>query len=71
MMTQSELFNHIMERAEEDSGYAIAYALLELTIELKWLGHGDAVPTMGALEFVAVKLGELASAVNNIAEGQQ
>jgi hypothetical protein len=45
-----DLDSIIAERAEDDGHYAIAYALLRVANQLKWLGTGDAATTMGAIE---------------------
>lgn len=52
------------QKAEEgDSGFAIAYALLEvaeqqaaIAVHLKYLGTGDAGTTMGAIEYLGVQV---------------
>jgi hypothetical protein len=57
------------DKAETDSGFAIAYALVRLAkaqesvaYQLKRLGICDAATEMGALEYVGVNLGHAAEA---------
>jgi len=58
----------ITERAEDNGAYAIAYALLRVADQLKWLGTGDAATTMGAIEMVGAELQGVGNALNAIAE---
>jgi hypothetical protein len=53
-----ELERIIADRAEHDGSYAIAYALLRVADQLKWLGNGDAATTMGAIEAHGLWMGE-------------
>lgn len=60
---ENELRDTIMERAVEDSGYAIAWAILRLTDQVKYLGVGDASSSMGAIEFLATQVKEAGDGV--------
>lgn len=65
----SDIERVIAERAEDDGQYAIAYALLKVANQLKWLGTGDAAGPMGAIEFLAVRVGEkLQEGLSEVAE---
>ena len=46
------------ERADEDGQYAIARALLDVAIQLKYLGVGNAATQMGAIEVLAMEVKE-------------
>jgi hypothetical protein len=71
---EADLDDLIKKRAKGDAGYAIAYALLRLAeaqeataVHLKYLGVGDAASTMGAVEFLATKVGEVAQSLSEVA----
>jgi hypothetical protein len=49
-MSSDPLDWKIKEKAETDGRYAIAWGLLCVATQLKWLGTGDAASTMGAVE---------------------
>jgi hypothetical protein len=60
-----DLEDHIEEKARGDAGYAIAHALLKLARaqesladHVKYLGNGDAVGSMGAIEAFGLRIGE-------------
>lgn len=57
-MTEDDLFLDLKDRAVRSDDAAIAYALLKIAIQLKWLGNGDAAGPFGAIEGHAVHLGE-------------
>jgi hypothetical protein len=64
-MIDEVLRDYIEEKAASDSGYAVALAVLELVeaqktigVHLKYLGVGDAATTMGAIEYLAVRLAD-------------
>ncbi len=80
-MSEPELQVFIGEKAEDEAGYAIAYAILKLSenvsnvaVHLKYLGNGDASTTMGAIEAFGMHIGEkidnLTNAISTIAEVQ-
>jgi hypothetical protein len=46
------------ERAKQDGTYAIAIALQEVASALRMLGTWNAATEMGAIEFLAVHIGE-------------
>jgi hypothetical protein len=55
----------IEDKARTDAGYAIAHALMRLAdaqaataTHLKYLGNGNAVTTMGAIEAFGMHIGE-------------
>ena len=66
MRTEEEF----LEKAANDSGYAIAYALLEIAHQIKCLGNADAITPMGAIEALGAVFKEngesLASAVGEV-----
>lgn len=75
-----KLYDLIEKKAATDSGFAIAFALLELVQEqknmatqIKYLGNGDAATPMGAIEAFGVQfkesLNRLADAVESIRDG--
>ena len=70
-MNETDLQDYIRESARDDGQYAIAYALLQLATQVKYLGGGDNASTMGAVEFLAVRLGEkldeVAAALRDVA----
>lgn len=70
-MTDDDLYGFIRESARDDGQFAIAYALLKLATQVKYLGGGDNASQMGAVEFLAVRvadeLGEIASALTSVA----
>jgi hypothetical protein len=74
-MSSDPLDWKIKEKAETDGRYAIAWGLLCIATQLKWLGTGDAATTMDALECLAVKVGEsgegIAQALNSLAGAVQ
>jgi hypothetical protein len=53
-MDEEELW----ELARDDSGYAIAAALLQVAYQIKYLGNGSAATQMGAIEALGVLIGE-------------
>jgi hypothetical protein len=63
-VSEGELEQLIKEQAEHDGNYAVAYALLRVASQLKWLGTGDAATTMGALEFVGTMIKEAATTIS-------
>lgn len=69
-----ELEEVIFERAHKDSGYAIAWALLELgqrqkelTREVNALGFKDAASPFGAMEHLGLEFRRIADALDDMA----
>lgn len=48
--------------------FAIAAQLSSVSVQLKYLGVGDAATTMGAMEYLAVKVEEAGSSIANAIE---
>jgi hypothetical protein len=70
------LHDLIEEKARQDGGYAVAYALLRLAdaqdrtaLWLKHLGLADAATPMGAIEVLSVEFKRMADSMTSIAEG--
>lgn len=74
MKSTTHIDDIIEEKARTDSGYAIAYALLRIAeaqknvaTHIKYLGNGNAMGPMGAIEAFGLHIGEkidnLASAI--------
>lgn len=74
-MSDDDLYDFIRESARDDGHFAIAYALLRLATQVKYLGGGDNASQMGAVEYLATRLddqlGRIANALHAIAESQQ
>jgi methyl-accepting chemotaxis protein len=62
-MSSDPLDWKIKEKAETDGQYAIAWGLLCIATQLKWLGTGDAATTMGAIEYLTTKIEESGRAI--------
>jgi hypothetical protein len=65
-ITDEGIYGEIRNKAVKDSNFAIAYALLQVAYQIKYLGNGSAGSTMGALEYVGTKIEEAADALKAI-----
>jgi hypothetical protein len=68
--TSEEIEKSILDEAETDSGFAIAYAVIKLAdavnsvaYQLKNLGVGNAATEMGAIEYLATQIAESGSKI--------
>lgn len=75
MANKEHLHDLIERKASSDSGFAIAYAVLQLAAaqdhcarNLKRLGNGDATTQMGAIEAFGLRIGEKLDAVASALE---
>jgi hypothetical protein len=53
------------EKARNDSGFAIAYAICQVAYALKRLGNNDAATSMGALEGLGSDIGQCLNGVSS------
>jgi hypothetical protein len=59
----------IEDNAETDGSYAIAYALLRVAYQLRWLGTGGEDTSMTeAIEFVGRQIDSVSDAINGLHE---
>ena len=68
----------IEERARAESGYAIAYALMklaaaqrDLSVNVKYLGNGNASTQMGAIEAFGLHIGDKMDAIADALSGRE
>lgn len=61
-----DLFDEIKGKAVFEGQFAIAYAILRLAKSIEYLGTSNAATDMGAIEYLATKVGDVAKAIETL-----